>query len=78
MAFGTNFYVNLGLRGAGHESIATVAGHSRLVVLGMDSFLHLIHLSIIITLSFPMAVQSQYYLSFTSALLMEPQTAISL
>ena len=78
MAFGAYFYVNLGLCGAGHESIATVTGHSRLIVLGMDSFLHLIHLSIIITLLLKRAVQSKYYLSFTSALLMEPQTALLL
>ena len=44
MAFGAYFYVNLRLRRAGHESVATVTCHSRLIVLRMDSFLHLVHL----------------------------------
>ena len=47
MAFGANFYMNLGLRGAGHKSVAAVTSHGCLIVLRMDSFLHLIHLFII-------------------------------
>lgn len=38
--------MDLRLRGAGHERVTTVAGNSRLIVLGMDSFLHMSHLFI--------------------------------
>jgi hypothetical protein len=44
MAFGAYFYVNLRLCRAGHESIAAVTCHGCLMVLRMDSFLHLVHL----------------------------------
>ena len=44
MALGTNFNVNLRLGRACHESIPAVTCHGCLIVLRMDSFLHLVHL----------------------------------
>ena len=44
MAFGADFYMNLRLCRARHKSVAAVTGHSCLIILGMDSFLHLVHL----------------------------------
>ena len=65
MALGANFYVDFRFGGTGYKSVATVAGNGCLIILGMDSFFHLFHLSMIITCIF----------LFSSALLMEPQTA---
>lgn len=47
MAFGTDFYVDALVRGACYKCVPTVAGHSRLMVLRMDSFSHVFHLSIL-------------------------------
>ena len=40
MALGANFYVDLGLCGAGHKSIATVACYGCLIILRMNILLH--------------------------------------
>jgi hypothetical protein len=40
MALGANFDVDLFGSGAGHESVAAVAGNSCLKILGMDSLSH--------------------------------------
>jgi len=69
MTLGANFYVKLGLGGAGYKCVTTVAGYSCLVVSGMDSFFHFFHLSI---------KNVVYKFLFSSSLLMEPQTAVLL
>ena len=60
MALRANFYVDFRLCGAGHESIAAVAGYSCLIVLGMDSFFHRFHLSMIITVYFVVLIRTAY------------------
>ena len=42
MAFGTDFHVDIFLGGTGLKGIAAVAGNCSFVILGMDSFLHLL------------------------------------
>lgn len=44
VALGTDFHVDILLRGTGHKRVATVACHSCLIILRMDSFLHDFHL----------------------------------
>ena len=45
MALRAHLYVDLRLRGTGHKLIPAVAGNLGLIILRMDSFLHLNHLS---------------------------------
>ena len=40
VALGADFNVDLGLRGPCDKCVAAVAGHGRLIILGMDGFLH--------------------------------------
>lgn len=47
MTLGTDFYMDTLVRRACYECIPTVACHSRLMVLRMDSFSHVFHLSIL-------------------------------
>ena len=44
MAFGTDFHMDALVGGACYECVPTVASHGCLMVLRMDSFLHLVHL----------------------------------
>lgn len=44
MAFGANFHVNILLRGSGLNHIPAGAGNCRLLILGMNVFLHCCHL----------------------------------
>ena len=44
VALGADFHVDILLRGTGHKRVATVACHSCLIILRMDSFLHDFHL----------------------------------
>ena len=60
MALGADFHMNLRLRGTGHECIPAVAGYGSLIILGMDSFFHLIHLSIKITALFVVLIRTAY------------------
>jgi hypothetical protein len=46
VALGAHLYVDLRLGGTGHERVTAVAGNGRLIVLGMDTFFHFVHLSI--------------------------------
>ena len=44
MAFGANFHLNRLGGGAGHKLVAAGAGHLNLLIFGMDTFFHIVHL----------------------------------
>src|SRR5699024_3398768 len=47
VALGANFHTDVLLSGAGGEDVAASAANGRLLVVGMDSFLHVVHLFLV-------------------------------
>ena len=47
MTLGADLHVDVLLRGSGYKRVATVAGHSCLIIIRMDSFFHILFTSLI-------------------------------